>query len=57
MGVFALYPRNRVVRTLVGTLYVIDPIAMGVAIIGLPKLDYDGLCTTIRLNKISLIGS
>jgi hypothetical protein len=56
MGVFALYPRNRVVRTLVVALYIIDFIGMGAGMIGLPKLDYDGLCTVTRISKVLLTG-
>lgn len=57
MEVFALYPRNRVVRILVGALYIIDLIGMCTGMIGLPKLDYDGLCSMTRLNEVSLLGT
>jgi hypothetical protein len=57
MGVFALYSRNRVVRTLVGALYIIDAIGMVAGTVGLPKLDYDGLCTMTRTNKVMFMGT
>lgn len=57
MGVFALYPRNRVVRTLVGALYIIDSIALCAGIIGLPKHDYDGLCNMTRASRVLLMGT
>jgi hypothetical protein len=41
----------------VGALYIIDIIAMGAGMIGLPKLDYDGICTMSRISKVSLIGT
>ncbi len=56
MGVFALYPRNRVVRTLVGAFYIIDIIALCAGIVGLPKLGYDGLCTITRISRVLLTG-
>ena len=57
MGVFALYPRNQVVRILVGALYIIDSIAIGVGTVGLPKLGYDGHCTMAQVSKVALMGT
>ena len=54
--VFALYPGNRFVQSLIGALYLIEVVAMFVGILGLPKLGYDSLCTMTRISKFLFVG-
>ena len=56
--VFALYPRNRIVRLLVAALYLLELVAMSVGIgLAVPKLGYDDLCTLTDVPDTFLIAA
>ncbi|KAJ2924762.1 hypothetical protein H1R20_g12330, partial [Candolleomyces eurysporus] len=58
LRIFALYSRNRTIRYLVATLYLLELVTMSIGVgLAVPKLGYDDLCTLIDVPDTFLIAA